>query len=683
MKVPLAWLKAYVAVRLSPKALAERLTMAGLEVVGIEAVDGQPILDIEVTPNRADCLSIIGVAREVAAVTGQRLKLPSAQGSRLEARGKTPPAKLTIRIEERKGCQRYIGRLLAGVKVGPSPSWMQERLAACGLRPINNIVDITNYVLLEYGQPLHAFDFARLAGGAILVRRARPQEPITTLDGLRRALTPEMLVIADADRAVAVAGVMGGMGSEVTQETTTVLLESALFDPLTVRRTARALGLVSESSYRFERGVDPVGVEAASARAAALIRELAGGEDVALEDVGAKLAKPAAIPLDVTRLGRWLGARIDPPTVRTTLARLSCQVLSSSQSATMHVRPPSFRRDLVREEDLYEEVARTVGYDRLPATLPTAPLAASGRGGEEDGYRRAHALKRLCAGLGLQEVVTWSLVSETDLTRCGFSARQAIRLANPLSCDHAYLRPGLLIGLLQAVRRNVTQGAEGIRLFELGRVADPATHAETPRLGIALSGVWARSWRGSEPCDFFKLKGVAEALIRRCCDGTLRVVAAEQPWMRRGEGAELRLDGRVIGVAGAVARPVLEALDLEQAVWVAELSVEALLAREHATKTVESPVTFPPVKRDLSVLVGEGAAFEAIDRVIREVAGALAGRVELIDRYTGAQIPTGKVSLTFSIEYQDPARTLTASEADARHRQIGQALIERFGAVLR
>jgi phenylalanyl-tRNA synthetase beta chain len=316
MRVPLEWLKDYVAIRLKPEALAHRLTMAGLEVTGIATVDGQPVFDIEVTPNRADCLSIIGIAREVAAMTGQRLKLPkfgvrnSEFGmQRKHSQLRIPHSAFRIRIVDRKGCRRYIGRLLTGVTVGPSPSWMQRRLSACGIRPINNVVDITNYVLLEYGQPLHAFDVERLAQRTILVRRATEKEAITTLDGVARTLSPDMLVIADASRAVAVAGVMGGVGSEVTPRTAAVLLESAWFDPVTVRRTSRALGLASESSYRFERGVDQVGVETASARAASLICQLAGGTEQACLDAGEKPAVKPAIVVDASRAGRWLGVR--------------------------------------------------------------------------------------------------------------------------------------------------------------------------------------------------------------------------------------------------------------------------------------------------------------------------------------------------------------------------------------
>ncbi|MBI4342741.1 MAG: phenylalanine--tRNA ligase subunit beta, partial [Candidatus Omnitrophica bacterium] len=581
------------------------------------------------------------------------------------------------------GCSRYIGRLIERVAIKPSPDWMQRRLLACGARPINNLVDITNYVLLEHGQPLHAFDFDRLAEGTVLVRRARPDEPITTLDGERRTLHAETLVIADAKRPVAVAGVMGGMDSEVLPQTTRVLLESARFDPLTVRRTARRLGLASESSYRFERGVDPLGVEAASVRAAALIQELAGGREVTVRDVGEPPRPRTTISLDPARMSRWLGVRIDPPAARTTLARLACRVASTARG--MQVQPPTFRQDLAQEVDLYEELARLIGYDRIPSTLPAAPIAGAGAP-EASAYWRTHALRDLCASFGLTEAVTWSLVSESDLARHGFAASQAARLANPLSQDHAYVRPSLLIGLLRAVRRNVSQGLADLRLFELGSVMAPedvVQRRESARVGIILSGAWSRDWREQLPSDFVRLAGLIHGLLGRLCGSTVRFAPQDAPWAEPGQAATVVLDGHALGAAGQVCAATAKALDIEQRVWFGELSVETLLRAGRETPSVRTPAAFPPVKRDLSILVGQEAAFEAIDRTIREQGGTLAGRVELIDRYTGKPIPDGKTSLTFSIEYRHPERTLTAAEADDVHRRIGQRLVERFGASLR
>jgi len=689
MKIPLEWLNDYVTIRLTPEALAERLTMAGLEVTGIERVDGQPVLDLEITPNRADCLSIIGVAREVAVMTGQRLK-PSKLGIRNSEFGvrrkiRTPHSALRIRIEDRKGCQRYVGRLIEDVRIGPSPAWMQERLIACGLRPINNVVDITNYVLFELGQPLHTFDFDRLTQGTVLVRRAQPRESITTLDGVKRTLSAAMLVIADAKQVVAIAGVMGGVGSEVTGRTRRVLLESALFDPVMVRRTARQLGLASESSYRFERGVDPVGVEAASARAASLIQQLAGGSLCVVRDVGAKPGKKTVIILDARQANRWLGTVFPPTTMRGLLAKLSCRVASSGAGEIQRVEIPSFRRDLARDVDLYEELARLAGYERLPVRLPSASMAT--RCAESpSSYWRMQSLRCLCASLGLTETINWALVSEAELVRCGQATDQAVRLSNPLSQDFTYLRSSLVPGLLRSVRRNLTQGVADVRLFEVGNVFPPRSKGvslEVPRLGMALAGVWVRDWRTNEPSDFFRLKGIVAAILSRLCDADAQAYPAEVPWSEPGRGAHLMIGGEPIGQIGQVAKTVAADLDIDENVFVAELFIDRFLAIKHSATKAASPPMVPPVKRDLSVVVNDDTAFEAVHRTIREVARALAVRVELIDRYTGNQVPKDHHSLTFSIDYRDPVRTLTAEEIDAVHRHIGEALVQRFSAQLR
>ncbi len=690
MRVPIEWLKEYVAIRMKPEQLARRLTMAGLEVTGIATVDGQPVFELEITPNRADCLSIIGIAREVAAITGQRLKPPEVGSQKSEVRRTKkrsqftlPPAPFHLRIEDRKGCRRYIGRVITGVKIAPSPSWMQRRLIACGIRPINNVVDITNYVLLEYGQPLHAFDYAQLAQGAIIVRRAKDKELLTTLDGIQRTLTAAMLVIADSTRAVAVAGVMGGVGSEVTPQTTNILLESAEFDPITVRRTARALGLSSESSYRFERGIDPSGVEAASARASAFMGQLAGGVERAVRDAGIQPTARPAIVVDSGRASRWLGLRLSPTEIRSTLARLSCHVASAEGSGVLRVIPPSFRRDVMSEVDCFEELARLMGYERIPATLPTSPLPAA-RGNRRTLYSHVQSIRCLCASFGLVEAINWSLVSEAELSRCGFSVGEAVRLSNPISQDHAWVRPSLMIGLLRTIRRNLSQGAEGVQVFEIGHLLRPAsTPEEHVALGIALTGVWSRDWRTQERCDFFKLKGLAELLMQRVCRGHPTFRSADLGWAESGEAATILLQDRSVGVIGKLARRVAMAWDLEHEVWLAELDVTSLLEARRGLERVAALTPFPPVKRDLSLLVNRTVAFEQVAATIRESGSPLAQRVMLIDRYTGKQLPANTYSLTFSIDYRDPRKTLTADEVDAIHGRIGRALVERLGAQLR
>jgi len=685
MRVPLEWLKEYVTIRLKPKALADRLTMAGLEVTGIESVDGQPVFVLEITPNRADCLSILGLAREVAAMTNQRLKLPDFRLQTADFRVKKKiRTAFTIRIEDRQGCQRYIGRLIEGVNIRPSPAWMQRRLAACGIRPIQNVVDVTNYVLLEVGQPLHAFDADRLAEQSIRVRCAREEESITTLDGVSRSLAATDLVIADAKRAVAVAGVMGGVGSEVTPTTTRVLLESALFDPLRVRRTARSLGVASESSYRFERGVDPGGVDPASARAAELIHRVAGGAVSTVVDVGRRPSPKPAIVLETPRASRWLGAALTPSIIRTSLVRLGCRVASSGSGETMRVHPPSFRRDLLHAVDLYEELARLTGYDRVPARAPALGVSTQGSDLAAT-YWRTQSLRCFCASVGLTESIAWSLVSADELARFGFSTDAAVRLANPLSHEFAYLRPALLIGLVRAVRHNLTRGVAGVRLFEVGHVMTPAPRSPTEawHLGLAMSGWWARDWQLKQPADFFQLKGLLETIGRRLCAGPLSVESTSIVWAEPGTGTTVRLAGASIGIAGRLAQATAAALDLPHDVWLAEVGVSGLLAHARATPTIQPPPSVPSVKRDLSVVVAERVSFAAVEVCIREAGRPLLSQLELIDRYTGPQVSAGHYSVTCALEYRDPSRTLTAAEVDAQHQRIGQALIAQLGATLR
>ena len=693
MRVPLEWLKEYVQVRLRPEALAHRLTMAGVEVSGIARVDGEPVLDLEITPNRPDCLSIIGVAREVAAITGAKLRLPrEVEGSRVKVQGKRqrprtsdlePRTKLFIRIEDRKGCARYLGRLIEGVRIGPSPAWMQKRLVACGLRPINNVVDITNYVLLEYGQPLHAFDAARLLESTVIVRRATAKETLVTLDDEPRTLSPDILVIADAKRPVAIAGVMGGRDTQVTDATTSMVLESAWFDPLPVRRTARALGLSSESSYRFERGVDPVGVELASQRASSLISQLANGREIAKHDVGTRRLQPVVVHLEASRLTRWLGTSIPPTTVPRVLQQLGCSVRKHGRG--WRVRAPSFRRDLRQDVDLIEEIARLWGYDRLPESIPHAPLDA-GHGGDTP-YARAQELRRLCAGLGLWEVITWALVSETDLELLGASSG-GVSLVNPISRDHAVLRPTLLVGMLPVISKNLAHGARGVRIFELGHVFEsserqPRRVRERRHLGIGIAGLWEHSWQGTSQVDLFRLKGIVEQLVARSVCQPLGAKAVSLQWAEPGQGMQLDLNGQPLGTVGQVARRICEAHDCDEPVWFAELAVEVLLGGAARTTALTIPSAFPPVKRDVSLLVDKQVAYARILELIQTMGSPLASRVELIDRYTGSAVPEAKHSLTFSIDYHHPSRTLTATEVDQLHARVIHALTERFGIQVR
>ena len=687
MRLPLEWLGQYVSIRLTPDRLAERLTMIGLEVTGRSEVEGTVVFDLEITPNRPDCLSIIGLAREVAAATGQRLKIPvGARGTRHGAR-KPPfrPSPLAprprIHVEDQKGCPQYIGQLIEHIRIGPSPERMARRLRACGLRPISNVVDITNYVLLETGQPLHAFDADTLVDASIVVRRAKPSETLVTIDGGRCTLSSEMLVIADAKRPVAVAGVMGGQETAVTTRTRRVLLESAEFDPLSIRRTARALGLASESSYRFERGIDPEGVAFAAGRAARLIEELADGRVVSARRVGKRPGRTTTILLDANHTSRRLGAAV-PAAKVTRLNRLGFSV--AKRAGGWRITPPAFRRDVTRDVDVIEELARLHGYDRLPETVPVAPIAQERRVDRADALSRT--IRDTCAALNLWEIVTWSLISQTELERIGLGAQAASwnRIANPLSRDHAILRPTLVVGLLKTVSSNLAQGAHGVRLFELGRVFSvDGDGRETLHIGLVVAGAWEHGWQGTKASDLFRLKGLVEQLVALVTGFSIQANPTERPWAEAGRCMTIAVDGRPIGVLGEVSQAARDANECRERVWVAELSVPALDVAKPLLERIQRPSSFPPVKRDLSIIVGQQIEFACLLDTIRRVGAPLASRIELVDRFTGSQIPAGKQSLTFSIEYRDPARTLVAAEVDERHRAISDELARQFHAQLR
>ena len=688
LRVPLEWLKEYVPIRLAPEELAQRLTLAGFEVTGIESVHGEPVFSLEVTPNRADCLSILGIAREVAAMTGTAMKLPwrpaggdPRPGSRLKTARLVGPNPLRIEVQDREGCRRYIGRLIEHVQIGPSPDWMQRRLAACGIRAINNIVDITNYVLLELGQPLHAFDYGRLAEAAIVVRRAAANESIVTLDGERRTLSPGMLIIADAKRPIAVAGVMGGRETEITASTTRILLESAEFDPILVRRTARQLGLASESSYRFERGVDPEGVELGSERASSLIAELARGQVTAIQDVGIKADKPTVVLLDPQRIQQRLGVSIPARDTTKMLKSLGFELLS--QGALWRLSVPSFRRDVKQDVDVIEEVARSYGYDRLPTAVGHAELSAVA---DDERLAFSDQLRTLLTGLGLSEVITWSLISHEQLSRVEWSAPSSgwLRVSNPLSQDHAILRPTLLPGMLQVVSRNAPQGATDLRLFELGNVFDPTgPFREAPRVGLVLSGAWERSWQGRREADLYRARGLVEQLAGRASRAAVRAEPTDAPWAEPGQAMRLLLAEQPLGVLGEVSHTISKRHDCPQRVWFAELCVETLRRAKAPAAQAIPPSPFPPVKRDLSIVLDKKTECEQVFSLIRTAGAPLVGRVELVDRYTGSQVPAGKHSLTFAIEYRDPAKTLTAAEVDVVHQKILRALTDQLGALLR
>lgn len=687
MKIPYSWLKDYVDIKLDPRQLAERFTMAGLEVVSIEDKGEDSIFEIEITSNRPDWLSIIGVAREAAAICGKRyvnqLQVLASQVKLVQGQANG----LRITIEDKKGCSRYVGRIISGVKVAPAPEWMQKRLEACGIRPINNVVDITNYVLLEYGQPLHAFDYAKLVGGKIVVRRAGKGEEIVAIDGAKIKLDEGILVIADEKRPIALAGIMGGLDSEVLSGTKTVLLESACFDPALTRRASRKLGIASESSYRFERGIDFEGVLKASDRAAELLVKLCGGIiSYKTIDLKAITPKPKKIFLSTKKTNDVLGITIPDKKQEAILKSLGFAAKKSKGG--FDVTAPSFRRDTLLDVDLMEEIARIFGYDNVPVSLSQRPArqTAGGQAGSAQPKSKDKILEDLAKGsligLGLNEVITYSLISPKILIKSGLKSEGLIELENPLSEEQKVMRPSLIPSMLSIISRNINRKNLNLKLFEIGRVYyEPAgSLSEDTHLCVALTGLKCDDWqRKKAKFTFFDIKGILEELLQQL--GIDGIDFRQENHAAFSEAQSAAIEG--IGYLGSVKKEILHQFDIEHEVILAEIEFGALVKHSSLGRRFREMPKYPSINRDISIVVPIGVSCESAASIIKEKGGNLVKNVRLFDTYAGSQIPSGFKGLSFSIEYRDDSRTLVDEEVDAVNSNIKSALIEALGAKIR
>jgi phenylalanyl-tRNA synthetase beta chain len=687
MRVPLSWLREFITIDDSPGALAEHLPMLGFgHVEGAEGAGGEEVLELEIASNRPDLLSLIGIAHELAAWSREEVRLPPDVLDEVD-----PPAAAatSVEIADATLCPRYIAHVIEGVRVGPSPAPVAARLEAAGIRPINNVVDATNYVMLEWGQPLHAFDMETLEGRRIVVRPAAYGEELVTLDGVRRALDPEVLVIADARRPVALAGIMGGADTEIGHGTSTVLLEAASFMPASVRRTSRRLGMRTEASRRFERGVDPEGTARAARRAAGMIARLAGGRVLR----GAVDAYPAPMPrraitLRLSRIPRVLGIEVAPDLVADILARLGLEV--ERDEGTIHAVPPVGRRDLEREEDLIEEVARHHGYDRIPEAMPVEVMQQGRRAAVLEAESAARdALIRA----GLTEAVTVSLLNERLLDRMGLAPedpwRQAVPLLNPLTEEHTHLRPCLLPGLLDAVRVNAARRRGAVHLFEIGRVFrnGPAGIRESRSLAVAMRGRWGTGvWDGAgrdTEVTIYHLKGAIEALFGELKAGPPMVEAGGPGWLHPGRAGRLFLRGVEMGVMGEIHPEVAARFDLPGRTMVCELNLDALLGLAVLQPRFSGIPRFPAVHRDVAVVAPVGLPSAAVLAVLHQAAGDLLAGVELFDVYTGPPLAEGTRNLAYALTFRAPDRTLTGEEVEAIMRDIHAALPSRLPVTIR
>ncbi len=644
----------------------------------------ETVLELEVTPNRADCLSLLGIARELGAVYGKAVKVP---GSKFQVPGSK--AAVSVSVEDTAGCPRYTARLLENVTIGPAPAWMQKRLELAGIRAINNVVDITNYVMLECGQPLHAFDRDLLAEGRIVVRRACAGERMATLDGQERELDPSMLVIADAARPVALAGVMGGAGSEIRDTTKNILLESAAFRPGDIRATARKVGLSTESSYRFERGVDIELVDWASRRAAALMVEHAGATLVeGVTDVYPAPAQPKKIHCRFDYVRDVTGVAAPDDTIAGVFKALQLGVAPASAGA-LEVTIPVFRRDLEREIDLVEEFARIHGLDQIPTPSPRAVMD-SGSGNTEVRARRR--LRDALAGLGLSEILNYSLVSEPllDLFDTHDHARR-VAIPRPLSADQSVLRPSLVPQLVETLGRNRSRQTEEGALFEIGRVFQRDAQGEvveSEHLAIGLMGPVGRGdfakRKTVEPAEAFQwLKGMVEQLCSALRITSGKTHAASVAYAEAGSALELLIDGKPAGTLAMVARRIRKEWRLFDAVAVAELSVPALLAHALDLRGFRDLPAHPSVARDVALIVTEAVRHEDIVACIKKAAPRELETIVLFDIFTGAAIGSGRRSVAYSLTYRAADRTLTDEEANGFHEKVKTALRSNLSAEIR
>ncbi len=693
MRLLVSWLREFVDVAATPDDIASRLGLRGFEVASVEPLDGgDAVIDFEITANRPDCLSVVGLAREVATAYDAPLTLPSpdaANGLQLRPTPIGSSDRLTVAIDDAELCPRYAAAV-AEVAVGPSPDWMARRLEAAGVRPINNLVDVTNYVLLELGHPMHAFDLERLGGAQIRVRRARSGETIRTLDGIERTLEPDMLAIADRDRAQAVAGVMGGAASEVSRSTTITAIESAYFKPASVRRTSKRLGLNTEASARFERGADINAPVIALQRALALLEQIDAGRVIEpLVDVYPQPRAPRSIHLRADRLARLLGAIVSADDVERILRGLGLTVEPAADGWTVVI--PTFRVDLVREADLIEEVGRHYGFDRLEPTFPAVTTIAPA---PDPRIPRDQLVRRILTGAGLSEAVTFGFIEAKAAEAFGFDADHGVvAIANPLSAKFDTLRPSLLPGLIDAVAHNRNHGRRDVALFEVGTTF--AAAGEQRSVAVAWTGnAGNEHWSGgARDVDFFDVKGIAERLCE-VLDVPVRCEPTTAPHLMPGQAASVVVAGgpaagSVAGSLGQLAPAVADARGLarQDRVMVAELNLDRLQAARVFSGDATRPLPrYPFVVRDLSIVVAESLPAEIIRGTIQ--AAGRQGRAPLasigfFDRYQGKGIPAGAVSVSVRLTFQAPDRTLTDADVQDSFDRILAALVREHGAVQR
>lgn len=647
------------------------------------------VFEIDLTPNRPDCLSIIGIAREIAALQQTRIKYPETSLS--DSSDKISDL-TSITIKAPDLCPRYSARLVFDINITPSPFWLQDRLMSVGLRPINNIVDITNFVLMETGQPLHAFDFDRLSDHRIVVRQAKKGETFITLNKKEHLLTPDMLMICDGEKPVALAGIMGGHNSEVTESTNRVLIESAYFTPVGIRKTSKKLGISSESSHRFERGVDPEGIITALNRAAQLMSEIDGSSLIeGIIDKYSKTINTESIALNIGDTNHLLGTSFNQDEIENLLKSIEFNVKKTG-SNRLEVIPPSFRVDIARPVDLMEEIARLSGYNNIPTTYPLIPAKARH---PEKQLGLKNRLKRIMTGFGFTETINYSFINRLSCDSLRLESadqrRNMVDILNPLTEEQAVMRTSLIPGLLETIRRNIAQQIKSLRLFEVGKIYIGREKDNLPEEIEMLAGIWTgsrtnASWYSKEiGCDFFDIKGVVEGLLNRVKIDHIKFTCMPDnscTYTRPGHTAQILQQKNPIGLAGEIHPQVLRNFDLKQAAFIFELDLKAI--SDLIPETIRSkPIPkFPSISRDITIIIDKNLESSKLPETIRKSGEELIENLYLFDVFEGDTIPQNKKSISLRITYRSKHKTLEDDEVNYIHKNITDRLLKEFDALL-
>lgn len=683
MRVPFEWLKEFVGISVSPEEVAERLTMIGFEVEAIESVDGDRVLEVNITPNRPDCLSILGIAREISVAYRIPLNIPQN-----ELIGTQPASDFSIEIVRPELCHRYTGRYIKDVKIADSPEWMKNRLKKCGVRSVNNIVDITNYVLLEFGHPLHAFDADTIQGKKILVNTAGKDCMIVTLDGIERTVPEETLLICDSMRPIAIAGVMGGVETEVSEKTRNIFLESAYFVPFSVRKTSKRLNLVSESSYRFERGTDIEFLEHALNRAAMIISEIAGGTIHEFIDVYPVTYVPEPVKVRIEKINRILGTELKKEEMFEVLKRLGMGLEDKGKIFLVH--PPASRRDIQRENDIAEEVARFYGYDRIQTTIPKSPLSS---GLLNTKINRIKRVKEVMKKSGFTEVINYSFMSPLSLDLINIAQkderRNTVTIKNPLRQEESLLRTTLVPGLIDNFKYNLDRGQKDIRLFELSKVFQ-AVERQLPLEKLCLGGLYYRervpSLWGNEVKGFFVTKGALESMFREFKMKEFAFYKSSESFLHRGQSADIYVGDYRLGCIGVVAPEIVERLDLKRQnpeIVLFEINLDLFFKLVSDLIQYIPIPKYPSVERDIALVVDESVPASEIQNMIKTFSSELIAEVSVFDLYKGKNIPEGKKSMAFSIVYRSHLRTLRDDEVERVHKALVDYILQKTGGELR